>query len=90
VPQLLERNVSVVDLGADFRLRDKEDYREWYGAAHVAPALLSASVYGLVERHRKELVGATLIAVPGCYPTASILALVPSSTPNSLSATALS
>ena len=77
VPQLLERNVSVVDLGADFRLRDKEDYREWYGAAHVAPALLSASVYGLVERHRKELVGATLIAVPGCYPTASILALGP-------------
>jgi N-acetyl-gamma-glutamyl-phosphate reductase len=77
VPQLLERNVSVVDLGADFRLKDHNDYREWYGDAHVAPQWLSRSVYGLVERHRKELVGATLIAVPGCYPTASVLALGP-------------
>jgi N-acetyl-gamma-glutamyl-phosphate reductase len=77
VPELVERGVSVVDLGADFRLRDKEAYHQWYGAAHEAPTLLFASVYGLVERHRKELVGATLIAVPGCYPTASILALGP-------------
>jgi N-acetyl-gamma-glutamyl-phosphate reductase len=77
VPRLLERGVSVVDLGADFRLRDENDYRTWYGAVHDAPALLSSAVYGLVERHRKELVGATLIAVPGCYPTASILALGP-------------
>jgi N-acetyl-gamma-glutamyl-phosphate reductase len=77
VPQLLERHVSVVDLGADFRLKDKEHYHQWYGSPHAAPELLSTSVYGLVERHRKELVGATLIAVPGCYPTASILALGP-------------
>ena len=77
VPQLLERHASVVDLGADFRLRDKNDYLTWYGETHVAPALLASSVYGLVERHRKELVGATLIAVPGCYPTASVLALGP-------------
>ena len=77
VPQLLERAVSVVDLGADFRLKDGHDYRTWYGDAHVAPTLLAHAVYGLVERHRKELVGATLIAVPGCYPTASILALGP-------------
>jgi N-acetyl-gamma-glutamyl-phosphate reductase len=69
--------VSVVDLGADFRLKDKNEYHQWYGATHSAPELLSNSVYGLVERHRKELVGATLIAVPGCYPTASILALGP-------------
>src|ERR1035438_8238677 len=77
VPHLLERRISVVDLGADFRLKDVNDYRTWYGEAHSAPELLTSSVYGLVERHRKELVGATLIAVPGCYPTASILALAP-------------
>ncbi len=77
VPQLVQRHVSVVDLGADFRLKDKEAYHQWYGDAHVAPDLLATAVYGLVERHRKELVGATLIAVPGCYPTASILALGP-------------
>lgn len=77
VPQLVERSVSVVDLGADFRLKDGDDYLTWYGSAHLAPTLLASAVYGLVERHRKELVGATLIAVPGCYPTASILALGP-------------
>jgi N-acetyl-gamma-glutamyl-phosphate reductase len=77
VPRLHERGVSVVDLGADFRLKDRGDYLTWYGEAHVAPELLASSVYGLVERHRKELVGVTLIAVPGCYPTASILALGP-------------
>jgi N-acetyl-gamma-glutamyl-phosphate reductase len=77
VPQLLARGVYVVDLGADFRLKDHGDYRHWYGQDHVAPELLANAVYGLVERHRKELVGATLIAVPGCYPTASILALGP-------------
>jgi N-acetyl-gamma-glutamyl-phosphate reductase len=77
VPALLERSVSVVDLGADFRLKDAHEYLTWYGSAHGAPTLLAHAVYGLVERHRKELVGATLIAVPGCYPTASILALGP-------------
>jgi N-acetyl-gamma-glutamyl-phosphate reductase len=77
VPQLIDRGVHVVDLGADFRLKDSNDYLTWYGDTHAAPALLANAVYGLVERHRKELVGATLIAVPGCYPTASILALGP-------------
>ncbi len=77
VPQLRERGVVVVDLGADFRLKLASDYDEWYGAAHQASHLLSEAVYGLVERHRDELVGAGLIAVPGCYPTASALALGP-------------
>jgi N-acetyl-gamma-glutamyl-phosphate reductase len=77
VPDLLERGVQVVDLGADFRLRQVADYVTWYGQEHVAPALLATSVYGLVERHRAELSGAPLIAVPGCYPTASALALGP-------------
>ncbi|MHB8380267.1 MAG: N-acetyl-gamma-glutamyl-phosphate reductase [Acidimicrobiales bacterium] len=77
VPQLLERGVQVVDLGADFRLKDAEDYARWYGHEHKAKDLLVTAVYGLVERHRDELHGATLIAVPGCYPTASALALGP-------------
>ena len=77
VPTLLANGVQVVDLGADFRLKDAQEYRDWYGQPHVAPELLARSVYGLVERHRKELVGAELIAVPGCYPTASALALGP-------------
>ncbi len=77
VPDLVERGVQVVDLGADFRLRAAADYPAWYGYEHVAHELLARSVYGLVERHRGELEGATLIAVPGCYPTASALALGP-------------
>ncbi len=77
VPDLLERGVQVVDLGADFRLKDAGDYVTWYGDAHTRPDLLASSVYGLVERHRDELSGARLIAVPGCYPTATSLALGP-------------
>ena len=77
VPQLIANGVQVVDLGADFRLKNPADYLDWYGEQHSVPGLLSQSVYGLVERHRDELVGASLIAVPGCYPTASSLALGP-------------
>jgi N-acetyl-gamma-glutamyl-phosphate reductase len=77
VPALLELGVQVVDLGADFRLKDADDYVRWYGHEHQATELLAGAVYGLVERHRKELGGANLIAVPGCYPTASALALGP-------------
>jgi N-acetyl-gamma-glutamyl-phosphate reductase len=77
VPALVERDVAVVDLGADFRLKDAADYDQWYGAAHRVPSLLARAVYGLVERHRDELPGARLIAVPGCYPTATSLALGP-------------
>jgi len=77
VPDLLERGVQVVDLGADFRLKDASLYADWYGAAHRAPQLLGHAVYGLVERHREALVGARLIAVPGCFPTATSLALGP-------------
>lgn len=77
VPDLRAKGVTVVDLGADFRLKDAQDYVEWYGIAHTVPELLAGAVYGLVERHRYELPGAGLIAVPGCYPTASSLALGP-------------
>ena len=77
VPKLLAKGVRVVDLGADFRLKDPKDYQTWYGASHTAPHLLASSVYALVERHRADLVNATLLAVPGCYPTATSLALGP-------------
>lgn len=77
VPTLLERGVQVVDLGADYRLKKASDYLDWYGERHQSEELLALAVYGLVERHRQELVGARLIAVPGCYPTASSLALGP-------------
>jgi N-acetyl-gamma-glutamyl-phosphate reductase len=77
VPELIGRVGTIVDLAADFRLRDPGLYPTWYGEAHTAPELLGRFVYGLPELHRDELAGATLIAAPGCYPTATILALAP-------------
>ncbi len=77
VADLVSRGIAVVDLGADFRLKDPTTYARWYGDEHRAPDLLSRAVYGLVERHRQELDGARLIASPGCYPTATALAMGP-------------
>jgi N-acetyl-gamma-glutamyl-phosphate reductase len=68
--------ILVVDLSADFRLRDPEVYKRWYGE-HGAPDLFGTGVYGLSEIYREELREATLVATPGCYPTASVLALAP-------------
>ena len=76
VATLREQDVKVVDLSADFRLHDLDTYAHWYGE-HGAPALLSEAVYGLTELHREAIAGAGLVANPGCYPTASILALAP-------------
>jgi N-acetyl-gamma-glutamyl-phosphate reductase len=76
VSALRERGVKVVDLSADFRLHDLESYRRWYGE-HGAPDLLPDAVYGLTELHRDRIAGAELVANPGCYPTASLLALAP-------------
>jgi N-acetyl-gamma-glutamyl-phosphate reductase len=76
VAELRERGVRVVDLSADFRLHDLATYREWYGE-HGAPDLLGDAVYGLPELHRDAIAGAGLVANPGCYPTAAILALAP-------------
>jgi N-acetyl-gamma-glutamyl-phosphate reductase len=76
VAALHERGIRVVDLSADFRLRDLGIYEEWY-VEHRAPQLVSEAVYGLPERYRDQLRDAHLIANPGCYPTASILALAP-------------
>jgi N-acetyl-gamma-glutamyl-phosphate reductase len=66
----------VVDLSADFRLKDKDLYERWYGT-HACPDLLSEAIYGLPELYRDEIKSAQLVANPGCYPTGVILALVP-------------
>ncbi len=74
---LRARVPHVIDLGADFRLRDPALYPVWYGEAHQAPHLLAEFVYGLPELFRDDLRGAGAVAVPGCYPTAATLALAP-------------
>jgi N-acetyl-gamma-glutamyl-phosphate reductase len=76
VEQLHERGVKVVDLSADFRLRDPGTYAEWYGE-HGAPSLFGHGVYGLPELHREEVASAHLVANPGCYPTATLIGLAP-------------
>ncbi|MDR1016981.1 MAG: N-acetyl-gamma-glutamyl-phosphate reductase [Coriobacteriales bacterium] len=77
VKALDQKVACIVDLSADFRLQDSAVYAQWYGVAHSAPELLSGAVYGLPELNRAQLKGAHLIANPGCYPTASALALLP-------------
>jgi N-acetyl-gamma-glutamyl-phosphate reductase len=67
----------VLDLSADFRLKDVATYEQWYGVSHPRPEILEKAVYGLPELHRKDIAGARLIACPGCYPTSAILALAP-------------
>jgi N-acetyl-gamma-glutamyl-phosphate reductase len=76
VAALRAQDVPVVDLSADFRLRDQDVYEQWY-VEHQAAELLGGAVYGLPERNREQIKGAGLVANPGCYPTASILALAP-------------
>lgn len=76
VAALRERGLKVIDLSADFRLRSQDTYEHWY-VPHTAPELLPDAVYGLPEIHRDALRGAGLVANPGCFPTAAILALAP-------------
>ncbi len=77
VPELRKRVGTVVDLAADFRLRDSSLYPKWYGEAHEAPELLAEAAFGLPELFRDSLIGAQLIAAAGCYVTAAALALAP-------------
>jgi N-acetyl-gamma-glutamyl-phosphate reductase len=77
VPVLRRHRVRAVDLSADYRLRDVNDYTVWYKAPHIDPEGLSEAVYGLPELHRKAISAASLIAVPGCYPAGAILAMAP-------------
>jgi len=74
---LVERGIKVIDVSADFRLKDAGEYPKWYDFAHPAPKLLHKAVYGLPEIHRAEIAKASLVANPGCYPTGALLALAP-------------
>lgn len=76
VAGLRDRGVRVVDLSADFRLRDRATYERWYGE-HGAPGRLGEAAYGLTELHRDEIAAAELVANPGCFPVATLLGLAP-------------
>jgi N-acetyl-gamma-glutamyl-phosphate reductase len=82
VPDIVAAGTAVIDLGPDFRLRDPTDYPRWYGFEHPRPDLLDVAVYGLPELHRDELralvdAPIAIVGSPGCYPTATVLALAP-------------
>jgi N-acetyl-gamma-glutamyl-phosphate reductase len=74
---LVERGIKVIDISADFRLKDEKEYPKWYDFTHPDSKLLQKAVYGLPEIHRDEIAKAALVANPGCYPTGALLALVP-------------
>ena len=73
----LPKRIKIIDMSADFRLRDPTLYAEWYANVHSAPELIKQAVYGLTEHYRDEIRTARLVACPGCYPTAVLLALLP-------------
>ncbi len=77
VPALLHNGSKVIDIAADFRLRDAALYPTWYKVEHTAPSYLAEAVYGLPELHRAAIAKTRLLANPGCYPAASLLALIP-------------
>ncbi len=73
----VKRDIKVVDMSADCRLKDGNEYPKWYDFTHPAPELLTKAVYGLPEIHREKIAKASLVAIPGCYPTGALLALAP-------------
>ncbi len=77
VPELLATGVRVIDLAADFRIRDVDVWQHWYGMKHACPELLNDAVYGLPEVNREKIKEASLVANPGCYPTATQLGFLP-------------
>ena len=77
VPALLEKGVKVIDLAADFRLKSPSQWQQWYGVEHDCPDILEQAVYGLPELNRNAIREASLVANPGCYPTATQLGLLP-------------
>ncbi len=74
---LAKKGGKIIDISADFRLKNPKQYPEWYDFTHPAPELLSEAVYGLPELHKKQIAEAAIVANPGCYPTGAILALAP-------------
>ena len=77
VKNLYERDIKIIDLSADFRLKNAKDYVKWYGWEHPFPELLQKSVYGVPELHREEIKKAKLVSCPGCMAVTSLLALKP-------------
>ena len=77
VPELVRRGAKVIDLAADFRLKDPAEWERWYGMPHACPDLLAEAVYGLPELNREQIRTARVVANPGCYPTATTLGLLP-------------
>jgi N-acetyl-gamma-glutamyl-phosphate reductase len=77
VPELLAAGARVVDLSADYRIRDADLWSDWYGEPHASPELLSEAVYGLPEVNRAQIADASLVACPGCYPTSVQLGFIP-------------
>ena len=77
VPELLDAGARIVDLSADYRIRDAALWSDWYGEPHASPELLGRAVYGLPEVNREAIAGASLVACPGCYPTSVQLGLIP-------------
>lgn len=73
----LPDHLKIIDMSADFRLRDVNTYARWYGNTHAAPELQKEAVYGLSEHYRDQIAGARLVACPGCYPTAALMLLLP-------------
>lgn len=77
VPELLQAGARVIDLSADYRIRDAELWSRWYGEPHASPDILEQAIYGLPEVNRAQISGASLVACPGCYPTSVQLGLIP-------------
>lgn len=75
--ELFEQGVKLIDLAADFRLKELAAWEQWYGMKHACPELLEQAVYGLPEMHRSQIKGAAIVANPGCYPTATTLGFLP-------------
>lgn len=84
VGQFLDKGIKIIDLSADFRIKDSSTWSKWYGIVHTQSALLKNAVYGLPEVYSSQIKNATLVANPGCYPTAIILALNPLLKANSI------
>lgn len=77
VPSLLDKGVKIIDLAADFRIKDLAVWEKWYGMSHACPEWVDAAVYGLPETNRDAIISAQLVANPGCYVTASTLGFLP-------------
>jgi N-acetyl-gamma-glutamyl-phosphate reductase len=77
VSSFIDKNIKVVDLSADFRLNNVDVWKKWYDSTHTQEKLLSESIYGLTELNKDKIKSARLIAVPGCYPTSSLLGVLP-------------